>query len=157
MRMITAIIRPHKYEAVRDALTRLGISGITATQVQGFGLAFVAATMLIPAFFLGSFETLLNYVMFTDSVALALVASTLFVLRSRGTVGEEGAPFRVPLYPILPLLFMACLVAICVYVAVTRPGLALAGTAVLLAGLPLYLLLGGRPLHRGIPGAPRAE
>ena len=37
MRMITAIIRPHRYEAVRDALTRLGVSGITATQVQGFG------------------------------------------------------------------------------------------------------------------------
>jgi nitrogen regulatory protein PII len=37
MRMITAIVRPHRYEAVRDALTRLGVSGITATQVQGFG------------------------------------------------------------------------------------------------------------------------
>jgi len=37
MRMITAIIRPHRYEAVREALTRLGVSGITATQVQGFG------------------------------------------------------------------------------------------------------------------------
>ncbi len=37
MRMITAIIRPHRYEAVREALVSLGVSGITATQVQGFG------------------------------------------------------------------------------------------------------------------------
>jgi nitrogen regulatory protein PII len=37
MRMITAIVRPHRYEAVRNALTELGVSGITATQVQGFG------------------------------------------------------------------------------------------------------------------------
>lgn len=37
MRMITAIIRPHRYDAVREALTKLGVSGITATQVQGFG------------------------------------------------------------------------------------------------------------------------
>src|SRR5262249_49100032 len=37
MRMITAIVRPHKYEAVRDELIKLGVSGITATQVQGFG------------------------------------------------------------------------------------------------------------------------
>ena len=37
MRMITAIVRPHKYEAVRAALTDLGVSGVTATQVQGFG------------------------------------------------------------------------------------------------------------------------
>ena len=127
------------------------------TQVQGFGLAFVAATMLIPAFFLGSFETLLNYVMFTDSVGLVLVASTLFVLRRRGTMGEGGVPFRVPLYPVLPSLYVACLLAICIYVAVTRPRLALAGTGVLLAGWPLYLLLRRRPLHPGIPDAPSAE
>ncbi|MEM6626861.1 MAG: P-II family nitrogen regulator [Pseudomonadota bacterium] len=37
MRMITAIIRPHKYDAVREALTEMGVSGITATQVTGFG------------------------------------------------------------------------------------------------------------------------
>ena len=37
MRMITAIVRPHRYEAVREALMKLGVSGITATQVQGFG------------------------------------------------------------------------------------------------------------------------
>lgn len=37
MRMVTAIIRPHKYDQVREALTALGVSGITATQVQGFG------------------------------------------------------------------------------------------------------------------------
>ena len=37
MRMITAIIRPHKYEELRDALVAIGIEGITVTQVQGFG------------------------------------------------------------------------------------------------------------------------
>lgn len=37
MRMVTAIIRPHKYDQVRDALMTLGVSGVTATQVQGFG------------------------------------------------------------------------------------------------------------------------
>ncbi len=37
MRMVTAIVRPHRYEAVREALIALGVSGVTATQVQGFG------------------------------------------------------------------------------------------------------------------------
>ena len=37
MRMVTAIIRPHKYEEVREALIGLGIEGITVTQVKGFG------------------------------------------------------------------------------------------------------------------------
>jgi nitrogen regulatory protein PII len=37
MRMITAIVRPHKYAAVRDALIQLGVSGVTTSEVQGFG------------------------------------------------------------------------------------------------------------------------
>ncbi len=37
MHMITAIIRPSSYQAVREALTQLGIQGITSTQCQGFG------------------------------------------------------------------------------------------------------------------------
>ncbi len=37
MRLITAIVRPHKYGAVRDALSELGVTGITASQVTGFG------------------------------------------------------------------------------------------------------------------------
>ncbi len=37
MRMITAIIRTHKYEEVREALVTLGVEGITVSQVSGFG------------------------------------------------------------------------------------------------------------------------
>ena len=37
MRMVTAIIRPHKYEEVRDALLEIGVEGATVTEVKGFG------------------------------------------------------------------------------------------------------------------------
>ena len=37
MQMITAVIRPHKYEQVREALLGLGVQGMTVTQVSGFG------------------------------------------------------------------------------------------------------------------------
>ena len=37
MKMITSIIRPYKLDEVRDALTRAGVSGITVTEVRGFG------------------------------------------------------------------------------------------------------------------------
>lgn len=37
MRLVTAIIRPHKYDEVRDALSELGVTGVTASQVSGFG------------------------------------------------------------------------------------------------------------------------
>ncbi len=37
MRLVTAIIKPFKLEDVRDALAEVGISGITVTEVKGFG------------------------------------------------------------------------------------------------------------------------
>tara|TARA_Y200000002_G_scaffold201222_1_gene166048 strand:+ start:2319 stop:2813 length:495 start_codon:yes stop_codon:yes gene_type:complete len=37
MKMITAIIRPHKYEDVRNALIDVGIEGLSATEIRGFG------------------------------------------------------------------------------------------------------------------------
>ena len=37
MKMITAIIKPFKLDDVRDALSEMGVKGITATEVKGFG------------------------------------------------------------------------------------------------------------------------
>jgi nitrogen regulatory protein P-II 2 len=37
MKLVIAIIKPFKLDAVRDALTKLGVSGLTATEVKGYG------------------------------------------------------------------------------------------------------------------------
>jgi nitrogen regulatory protein P-II 2 len=37
MKMVTAIIKPFKLDDVRESLSDLGISGITVTEVKGFG------------------------------------------------------------------------------------------------------------------------
>jgi len=37
MKLIIAIIRPFKLDEVREALTEVGVSGITVTEVKGFG------------------------------------------------------------------------------------------------------------------------
>ncbi|MEO1917217.1 MAG: P-II family nitrogen regulator [Candidatus Thioglobus sp.] len=37
MKMLTAIIKPFKLDDVRDALSEIGVSGMTATEVKGFG------------------------------------------------------------------------------------------------------------------------
>lgn len=37
LELITAIIKPHKLDDVKDALANLGISGITVSEVRGFG------------------------------------------------------------------------------------------------------------------------
>ena len=37
MKLVTAIIRPHVVDDVRDTLSRLGVTGLTVTEVKGFG------------------------------------------------------------------------------------------------------------------------
>jgi APA family basic amino acid/polyamine antiporter len=107
------------------------------TQVQQVGLLFFGATMLIPAFLLGSFEKLLDYVIFTDTLTLAVVASTLFVLRRRRA--GEGA-YTMLGYPLLPAIYILCLLGAAVRVFTLEPHLALSGIVVLATGWPLFQL-----------------
>ena len=37
MKLITAIIKPFKVEEVRESLDKIGVSGMTMTEVKGFG------------------------------------------------------------------------------------------------------------------------
>ena len=37
MKLVTAIIKPHVLNEVRDALSQVGVQGMTATEVKGFG------------------------------------------------------------------------------------------------------------------------
>jgi nitrogen regulatory protein P-II 2 len=37
MKLVIAVIKPFKLDEVRDALTRIGVHGMTVTEVKGFG------------------------------------------------------------------------------------------------------------------------
>ena len=37
MRLVTAIIKPHTVQAVKEALERLGVLGMTVSEVSGYG------------------------------------------------------------------------------------------------------------------------
>lgn len=37
MKLITAIVQPHRLDPVREALTALGVHGMTVTDVKGYG------------------------------------------------------------------------------------------------------------------------
>ena len=37
MKMVTAVIKPFRLDDVRDALSELGVKGMTVTEVKGFG------------------------------------------------------------------------------------------------------------------------
>jgi APA family basic amino acid/polyamine antiporter len=84
----------------------------------------------------GSFEQLLTYVVFTGWAFYALAAASIFVYRRRRP--DALRPFRVPGYPLTPLIFIAAAGGIVVSTLVSRPGQALLGLGIIFLGLPAY-------------------
>ena len=86
----------------------------------------------------GTFEQLLTYVVFTAWIFYALGGLSVFALRRR----EPNAirPFRVPGYPLTPLLFVASALLLVLNTVIVQPGRAAVGLAVMLTGLPAFYL-----------------
>ncbi len=112
------------------------------TQTQEFGLAFLGGLILLSLFLLGTFENIINYVMFLDTITVALVASTIFVLRRRARrSGDNYTGYRSPLYPLVPIIFIAFELMIAANVLLNQPREALYSAAFFAAGFPVFLAM----------------
>lgn len=85
----------------------------------------------------GTFEQLIVYSGFVLVLFSALAVASVMVLRWRRP--ELPRPFRVPLYPYTPLVFLGFSAWILIYTLRGRPTEALFGIATILLGLLLYL------------------
>ena len=88
---------------------------------------------------LGTYGALLDYVVFADWITFSATASTLFVYRARARRTGDTATFLTPGYPVTPLLFIAAGIYVVIGSIASNPGNALKGSALLLAGVPVYL------------------
>jgi len=86
----------------------------------------------------GTFSQLLTYVVFTGWIFYALGAASIFVLRRK--YPDAPRPFRVPGYPLTPLLFVVASAIIVINTLFTQPRLALVGVAFVLSGAPAYFI-----------------
>jgi APA family basic amino acid/polyamine antiporter len=111
-------------------------------------VAFCAWAMVLAS--AGTFQQLLTYVVFTGWIFYALAAAAIFVFRRRSTLHATSAvpSFRVPGYPVTPLLFVIAALAIVLNTIVTQPVQAAAGLAVVIAGMPAYFFWRGKSRER---------
>jgi len=83
------------------------------TQVQEFVLIFMFILILFFTFTLGKFDSVLNVIMFNDSLVIAVTASTLFIFRYRSSKDKiQFDGFKTPFYPILPAIFILFLLIV---------------------------------------------
>lgn len=110
------------------------------TQVGEFSLTVYFLLMVINVFFLGTFEKIVNYVMFIDSLALATAAATIFILR-REQKGMEYTGYKIKLFPLVPVVFMILISAVTINVLLSDLSSALIGLAFFILGYPIFKLM----------------
>ncbi len=139
----TMMSLPRVYYAMADdrILPQIFKKVNSKTQVQEFALTFLVITSLLSLLMLDTFESIVNYVMSVDSIALASSAATIFVFRKKAGVSDLHQGFKIKGYPVLPALFVLFLIIIAINVIVTDPSSAIIGWALFLGGAPLYFLL----------------
>lgn len=102
----------------------------TAVLVQSsLALIFVATA---------TFDQVLIFAGFTLALNSLFAVLGLFVLRIRQP--DLARPFKVPFFPILPLIFLGLTVWTLVYVAIERPQEVAVSLGLILSGLALYVL-----------------
>jgi APA family basic amino acid/polyamine antiporter len=87
----------------------------------------------------GTYERLLNYVVFADWIFFGLTVSTVLSFRRSLPLGRRPArTFQAPGYPVIPVLF--CLIAAAIVLSVVRadPSSAARGALLIAIGIPVY-------------------
>ena len=112
------------------------------TQVQEWALTLFFVFVILTLFLSDSFEKILQYVMFFDSISLIAAASAIFVLRSRAKKeGEQKDIYKIFAYPILPVFYILIYTAVNISVMMTNPNASLIGFILFLSGFPIYILI----------------
>ena len=125
------------YAAARDGLFFRGMAAVhprhhtpaNALLVQGL----LATALLL---FSARFQALFELAIFAEWLVYMLAASTVFAFRRRA--GEPPSPYRMPGYPWVPALFVLAAGAVLVYTYASNLQHSLIGTALILAGVPVY-------------------
>jgi len=108
----------------------------TETPINAFIMTGVLAALYVLS---GSFEVLTNLAMFVVWLFFIMTVSGIFILRSK--FNHLPRSYKVPLYPLVPLIGIAGGIYIIISTLITDTQYALFGLAITIAGLPVYMLV----------------
>jgi nitrogen regulatory protein PII len=100
MKLITAIVKPFKLDDVREALSEIGVQGITVTEVKGFGRQKGHTELYRGAEYVVDF---LPKVKIEVAIGAALLDQTLEAITKAANTGKigDGKVFVSPLEQVI--------------------------------------------------------
>jgi APA family basic amino acid/polyamine antiporter len=86
----------------------------------------------------GTFDSLVNYTTVGEWLGHAFGIATLFWYRRK--FGAQSSPYRVPLYPLLPFVFVATVLGVIAATVIDTPRDAGMSVVIIVLGVPVYAL-----------------
>lgn len=105
------------------------------TPVNSLALLGVVAALYT---LMGTFEQVMRYFVFMATLWFAMNILAVIILRR--TRPDAPRPFRVPLYPLSPLLFLGVIVSLGASLFLENPRDALMGLGLMVLAIPIYFL-----------------
>jgi APA family basic amino acid/polyamine antiporter len=116
--------------------------GTPANSIAMLGVIGAAYTLM------GTFEEIIRYFVFVATIWFVLNIAAVFVLRRKRPDLER--PFKVPLYPVTPLIFLAMVAGLMIQLYRDNTHDANMGLLLMLAAVPIYFIW--RKRHRSAGG-----
>lgn len=111
------------------------------TNVMVISLTTFTALCLLTLFYAKTFDEILNYIIFLDSIGMATSAATIFILRKKTSHLDVRKIYKIKLYPFVPLLFIATYLLVGTSIALTTPKAAVVSTIVFTVFFLFYFVL----------------
>jgi basic amino acid/polyamine antiporter, APA family len=112
----------------------------TSTGVLVSSLTAFAAACVFIIFWMKAFDKILSFTIFLDCIGMAASAATVFKLRKQKVHPAGLAYYRMKLFPLLPVVFIAAYTFVAISIALDTPYTALTALAVLGAFMLIYFL-----------------
>jgi basic amino acid/polyamine antiporter, APA family len=138
---LVILVSPRVYRAMaRDGLFFSRMAGLHPRYRTPAAAIVVQGAWAILLTLTGGYGELLDYVVFGDWIFFGATAATLFLYRSRERHGVESGDlrFRMPGYPITPLIFILAAVYVVSGSVLSNPANALKGTGLMALGVPVF-------------------
>jgi basic amino acid/polyamine antiporter, APA family len=129
------------YAMSKDGLFFKKASELNSAQVPGFAL-WVQCLWACLLCLTGSYGDLLEYATFVSLIYYCITIAGIFVLRSKEPEAER--PYKVPGYPITPIIYIVMALIICLILLYTKTKSTGGGLAIIALGIPVYYFLKSR-------------
>ena len=125
------------YVMSQEGLFFKGASRLNGAKVPGYALwaqCIWAAALCLS----GKYGDLLDYCTFASLIFYMVTISGLFVLRK--SEPDADRPYKVPFYPVIPILYIILAASIAIILLKTKTTFAGSGLLIVLLGVPFYYL-----------------